>query len=264
MNNEPIPIVSWEVAGPAVIEPEMELEYDRQKRSSPAPSYPECCILCYQSRAVNLAIERCGATKVEPVLRGDLYEFTYKDKRIGIIQSGIGAPMAGLIVERLVVRGVKYILSVGTAGSLQYQDVKAGDIILCIKAVRSEGTSYHYLAPSRYSFPDPQLTKAAEKVLTEQGIRHKKGPSITIDGPYRMTISKARQLREEGVLAAEMEASAVFAISQFRKVKAAAMFTISDLATEDFKWQPKFDTDALQKGHETLFKACIETFASVK
>jgi len=172
--------------------------------------------------------------------------------------------VAALILESLIVRGIKYFLNVGTAGSLQYENVQPGDIVLCTKAVRNDGTSYHYLEPSKYSLPDKELTAQIEKVLKKQEISYKMGPTISIDAPYRWTLSKALQLRREGVLTSDMEASTVFAVSKFRKAKAAAIFAISDLATEDFKWEPKFHTDELKKGMEKLFKICVETFASVE
>jgi uridine phosphorylase len=259
-----IPIISWDTDGKSFVEPGAELTYQRQhKRLSPI-NFPDCCIICYQSRLIDIAKKQFKIKPLEYLLRDWLYEFSYNGKRIGIIQSGIGGPITALVLERLIVRNVKYFLSAGTAGSLQFNDVKTGDIILCTKAIRNEGTSYHYMAPSKYSYPDSDMAVNIEQALKKKDIPYQAGATVTTDAPYRWTVDKALQFRSEGVLVSEMEASTVFAVSKFRNVKSAAIFTISDLTTEDFKWEPKYHTEELEKGMKKLFMACIETFDLLK
>lgn len=142
-----IPITSWTTTGKVWIDPKKELEYDIQQGAS-TTKYSQSSILCYQNNLVNLAIERFNAKKIDRLLGCDYYEFVYKGKRIGIIKSGIGSPMATLMLERLIVRGVKRIINAGIAGSPQYEYIHPGDLILCTRAIRNEGTSYHYQKPS--------------------------------------------------------------------------------------------------------------------
>jgi len=253
-----IPITSWTTRGKVWIEPEKELEYDIQQ-GSPVLEYAESSIICYQRKLVNLAIEQFNARKVDGFLGCDYYEFSHKGKRIGIIRSGIGSPMAAVILERLIVRGIKRVINAGTAGTLQHEGIGTGDLVLCTKAVRNEGTSYHYQKPSKYSYPDKLLLKEIEDVLKEEKMAYHKGPTISIDAPYQFTVKEALRLREEGVLTSEMEASAVFAIAKFRKISAAALFIVSDLATKNFEWNPQFHSKELINGYERLFKVCTET-----
>ncbi|MFB0523055.1 MAG: nucleoside phosphorylase [Candidatus Bathyarchaeia archaeon] len=255
-----IPITSWTTKGTVWIDPEKELEYDIQQGAS-ARGYSESSVLCYQKDLVKIAIEEFSANKTGNHLGCDYYEFACRDKQIGIVQSGIGSPMAVLILERLIVRGVKRIINAGMAGALQYEGMLPGDLVLCTKAVRNEGTSYHYLEPSRYSYPDKSLVKKIEDVLKKERIPYHKGPTITIDAPYQFTVQEAIRLREEGVLTSEMEASAIFAVAKFRRISAAALFLISDLATENFEWNPQFHSSEVRKGFERLFKVCAETLA---
>ena len=114
----------------------------------------------------------------------------------------------------------KKVITVGIAGSLQYKNIKEGDIVLCTKAIRNEGTSYHYLKPSKYAYPDKNLLEKIESVLIKNNQTYHKGPSITIDAPYQFTIKEASRLRNEGVITSEMEASAIFAVAKFRNISA--------------------------------------------
>src|SRR3972149_5973600 len=112
-----IPITSWTTRGKVWIDPREELEYDIRHGTS-AERYSQSCILCFQRDLVSLAIEHSDAKKADRLLGCNYYEFIFKGKRIGIIQSGIGAPMAALILERLIVRGVDRVVSTGIRGSL--------------------------------------------------------------------------------------------------------------------------------------------------
>jgi len=254
------PIVSWTTKGKVWIDPKRELEYDIQQ-GAPARRYPTSAIICYQEPLIRLAIKRFHARRADRLLGSDFYEFVHRGTRIGIIRSGVGAPMAALILEWLIVRGVKRVINAGIAGSLQYKGINPGDLVLCTKAVRNEGTSYHYQRPSKYSYPSKSILKRIESVLREQDIPYHKGPTISIDGPYQYTIKECMRLRKERVLTSDMEASAIFAVAKFREVKAAAIFTISDLATKDFEWNPQFHSEGLTIGFGNLFKVCVEALA---
>jgi len=252
-----VPIVSWTTKGKVWIDPKRELE----RQGAPLRRYTTSAIMCYQEDMIKLAIERLHARKVDGFLGSDFYEIVHKGKRIGIIRSGVGAPVAALILEQLIVRGVKRVISAGIAGSLQYEGIRPGDLVLCTRAVRNEGTSYHYQRPSKYSYPSKSISKLIESTLREDEIPYRKGPTISIDGPYQYTIKECMRLRKEGVLTSDMEASAVFAVAKFRKVKAASIFTISDLATKDFEWNPQFHSKKLKMGYRNLLKVCVEALA---
>ena len=57
-------------------------------------------------------------------------------------------------MEELVALGCRRFVSIGTAGSLQ-PDLAVGDLLVCDRAIRDEGTSYHYQPAARYSYPSP-------------------------------------------------------------------------------------------------------------
>jgi uridine phosphorylase len=192
----------------------------------------------------------------------DYYEFFFKGKRIGIIQSGIGAPMATLILERLIVRGVERVISTGIAGALRNEGIDPGDLVLCTKAVRNEGTSYHLPEAVKVFLPRQAISKRNRRCAQKRKkMPYHKGPTISIDGPYQFSIKEAKRLRRENVITSNMEASAIFAVAKFRKISAASLFVISDLATKNFEWPPQFHSSQVKRGFKRLFKVCAETLA---
>jgi uridine phosphorylase len=168
---------------------------------------------------------------------------------------GVGSPAAAVMLEELIAWGVKEFVSMGTAGSLR-ADLPPGSLVLCTSAFRDEGTSHHYQNDNEQSFPDPNLTARLEESLDSKGLVFVKGPSWTIDAIYRETSLEVLEFRKKGALVVEMEASALFAIAAFRKVRLAACFSVSDTLAE-LKWRPEFHTETTLEGLERLFHAAV-------
>lgn len=159
------------------------------------------------------------------------------------------------MLEELIAFGVKKFVSMGSAGTLQ-RSLKIGDVVVCDKAIRDEGTSHHYLESSKFAFASEPLTARLEQVLVEKKVEFIKGPSWTVDSPYRETVAEARQYQSEGVLTVEMEASALFAVAQYRNVKVAAAFVVSD-SLADLKWSPQFHDERKVKNLELLLECAV-------
>lgn len=184
-----------------------------------------------------------------------------KGQNIGIYQMrGIGAPNAVTFFEELIALGGREFINLGIAGGLQ-QEQNFGDIIVCDRAIRDEGTSHHYLNTEKYAYPSQILTEKVKRQLEQQNIPFKIGVSWTIDAPYRETLAEIDSYRKEGVQTVEMEAAALFAVAQFRKVDLAAMFTISDLLTNS-KWKPKFSSSKVKNGLNMLITTAIQVLAN--
>lgn len=129
--------------------------------------------------------------------------------------------------------------------------------MVCEKAIRDEGTSHHYTKHSKYSYAGKEITKKIISVLKKNKIKHFLGTSWTVDAPYRETIEEAKQYQEEGVATVEMEASALFAVAEYRKVQLGSIVTISDSLAE-LQWKPKFKTKRTNQGLEKLYKTAVE------
>lgn len=200
-------------------------------------------------------LKRHKATRVQRFY-GEMYLLNETKNKIAIVvKFGVGAPVVVTLLDELIAFGVKRFVSIGTAGTLQ-KNIKVGDLLVCEKAIRDEGTSYHYLRPSKYAYASKRMTKRIKSTLDVLGQKYFVGTSWTIDAPYRETVAEARQYQKEGVATVDMEASALFAVAEYRGVQMGAMFTVSDSLAE-LQWSPKFHFKKTRGGLEILYKVAL-------
>jgi uridine phosphorylase len=120
------------------------------------------------------------------------------------------------VAEELFTSGCELLVSVTSAG----QVAGAGDppyFVLIEKALRDEGTSYHYLPPADFSHVSPQLLSTLEGVLGDAPVPVYRGATWTTDAPFRETASALAHSRELGIMAVEMEAAALYAFAEARQ-----------------------------------------------
>lgn len=170
------------------------------------------------------------------------------DKKLLIIKLPAGAPSTAMAVEEARANGAKEFLILGTAGGLR-KELQVADVVLCTGAVRDEGTSHHYIRESEYAFPDRRLTAKLERQLIKNKIAFHKGTTWSIDAPFAETREEVKHYQKKGVLTVEMEAAALFAVAEKRRVKAAAIFTISDKL--DKEWSG-FQKEYKESGYDRL------------
>lgn len=165
-----------------------------------------------------------------------MYGLGETDEHVGVVGGfGIGAPMTAIVVEELHALGADSFCIVGGCGTLQ-SSVSPGELIVADRAIRDEGTSYHYLEPADTVAASPTLVTELERQADETGRTTHTGPTWTTDAFYRETIAEIEQYTAEGVLTVEMEAAALFAIAQMRAFTAGAIFAPFDRLTDD-SWE---------------------------
>ena len=239
-----------------VFEPRHFIEYMKEQGWSPDYPVPEGVILCFHRRLFNHIKEK-HETVVYDSAVGSLMLLP-ETKGIGVVPPdgiGIGAPGAVTRLQEYIALVCKRFIAIGIAGSLQ-KDVEIGSLVVCEKAIRDEGTSHHYVAPAKYAAASEGLTGKIKKALDEQEAKYHVGTSWTVDAPYRETVEEARQYQKEGVATVEMEAAALFAVAEYRKVEMGALFSISD-SLADLKWKPAFHSQKTQKGLEFLYEVAV-------
>ena len=242
-----------------IFSPEDLHVYRNSTNSGNALRCPENIILCYSPGLMNYIKDTYAITEVR-LSGGTLYSLSETSTPIGVMGNfGFGAPVAVTLSEVLIAAGVKRMINIGVAGTLQ-KHIDIGDIVVCEKAIRDEGTSYHYLEPDTYAYPHPELTGQIKKILAKNGMEYFTGPSWTIDAPYRETIAEVLKYQEEGVLTVEMEASALFALGVHRNIEVGAIFTISD-SLADLKWRPEFQSERTIKGLEAIFEVALNSLS---
>ncbi len=182
----------------------------------------ERCVLCFFTEAIERILKdhpfRIAAQFKSESNEFPLYELDYRGEKLALMQAGVGAPIAAAQIEELTAFGCRKFIACGGCGVLQ-KEIAVGHLIIPTAAVRDEGTSYHYVKPSREIQADPRAIDAIEKVLLERSVPFIKAKTWTTDAFYRETAAKIRKRKEEGCVTVEMEASAYMAASQFNNVE---------------------------------------------
>jgi uridine phosphorylase len=232
------------------------LKYHSARGSYKKFKPPEGVIFCYSARLLNYILKNHKTERIRKFY-GEMYLLKETKGKIGIMaEFGIGAPVVVTIMDELSAFGIKKFISIGTAGGLQ-KNLKIGDLVVCEKSIRDEGTSYHYLKHSKYASASKTITSKIKKTLDMHEVKYYSGVSWTIDAPYRETIAELKKYRKEGVLTVEMELSALFALAKYRGVEMGAILTVSDLLSE-YGWSPKFHLKKTQIGLETLYRVGLD------
>jgi uridine phosphorylase len=205
---------------------------------------PHTIIIGYQRAAIDALLKRYRHVKVAGFF-GDVQLLKTRGQPLGVLQPvGPGAPIIAAALEELIAFGVRRFVSIGLAGGLS-SDLRAGDVVIADRALRDEGTSYHYLPPAPSVEADPALVLDIRAALSARRVVHSIGASWTTDAPYRETRREVAAHRYAGVKTVEMEAAAVFAAGQRLGVPTAAVFVIGDRLA-DLVWQPPADPRVLQ------------------
>lgn len=163
--------------------------------------------------------------------------------------------MSAGLMEELIPYGVRHFIACGGAGTLR-SDLRVGQVILPTAAVRDEGTSYHYLAPSREVAAQPPVNDVLRRVLIEREVPFVEGKTWTTDAPYRETKAKIMMRREEGCVTVEMETAAMLAVAAFRGVAFGQyLYAGDDVGGETWNargWSKRTDV------REALFELALE------
>jgi uridine phosphorylase len=139
----------------------------------------------------------------------------HKGTPVALVSPGVGAPAAVTSLEVTIALGATHIIGCGGAGIVK-PGFDVGHVIVPTGAIRDEGTSYHYAAHDTPVAPHPRALAAIDDVLTELGVPHDRGLTWTTDAIFRETAGKVARRREQGCIAVEMEAAAMFACAAFR------------------------------------------------
>ncbi len=152
---------------------------------------------------------------------------------------GVGAPMAVMCLEKLIVLGAKRIILYGWCGSLQ-KKLRAMDVLVPAEAVCEEGTSPHYQpGRNRMTAPSPALRSQLCTVLSAADIDFQQGKAWTTDAPYRETSRKVAEYATQSIYGVDMEYSALCTVAAFRGVELAAVMLVSDELRRQ-PWQPRY------------------------
>lgn len=194
-----------------------------------------------KAHKITQVAEFISATKKYPV-----YIVNYKGEEICICQAPVGAAASTQILDWLIGYGVKKVISAGSCGALV--ELPENTFLVPVKALRDEGTSYHYLPPSRYVELNQIVLNAMEKALTKMNYPYTECITWTTDGFYRETRDKILYRKEEGCMVVEMECAALAACAELREIEfGQLLFTADTLANVDAYDERDWGAESFEK-----------------
>jgi uridine phosphorylase len=169
---------------------------------------------------------------------------------------GGGSPMTVELAEEFAAMGVQCMILMTWGGILQ-SDLEPGDIVVIDRAIRDEGTSYHYLPPARYVNADAALADELVRAIQSRGGTCARGTTWTTDAPFRETEDEIRQYQTEGVKTVEMESAGLFTIGQVRKIPVVSVVVGMDKLAE-FRWQVPENLSQIMHSLELVYRASLD------
>lgn len=224
---------------PSVFRPTALLREARRQKRLEAVQVPPLCMLDPDGDIVRRLREDGRATPDPswPCYHTQMDRFDLAGESAGIIGCAVGAPFAVLIAEELFASGCQLLLSLTSAGQIAAAGTPPYFVVID-RALRDEGTSYHYAAPSDFAAADPALVASAAAAIRAAGLNAVTGASWTTDAPFRETEAAIEAARARGILAVEMEAAALYAFAQAARVRVLCLAHVTNRmgqAHEDFE-----------------------------
>lgn len=201
----------------SAFKPENLLREARRQQSIPEGEVPSVCVLDPDGDIVRnlVAAQQARRNPHWACYHTQLYDVDYEGIRFGLIGCAVGASFAVLVAEQLFVSGCRLLISMTSAGQILPRG-HPPYFVLIEKALRDEGTSYHYLPPSDYCFLNTALRDRLSGAFSSLAVPVYGGATWTTDAPFRETDLAIDQARALGVLAVEMEAAALYAFAETR------------------------------------------------
>ena len=204
-----IPILEYDDSSQEVIEPDHDWTAGR---------LPEKCLFAFLGDVVHKYAEKNGAEVAETLITVShdikIYVLHEEEEDICLVQSPIGAAASAQVLDTLISCGCRKVIAVGSCGVLA--DLEENAFIVPDKALRAEGTSYHYLPASRYIELDKEPISVMEETFRKFDLPFVTCTTWSTDGFFRETKDMVKYRLEEGCSVVEMECAALAACSRKR------------------------------------------------
>lgn len=249
-------------SSPSVFTPAALLREARRQKGQAAVDVPSVCVLDPDGDIVRRLRNtgRSQALKDWPCYHTILDIFTSAGQTLGIVGCAVGAPFAVLVAEELFASGCRLLVSLTSAGQIT-PAMPIPYFMVIDRALRDEGTSYHYTAPSEYAEAEPRLVAKAVEALMKKGLPAMVGSSWTTDAPFRETSEAIEIARLKGVLAVEMEAAALYAFARAKNAKVLCLAHVTNAMGQNGQDFEKGEADGTADALAIL-EAIVTQFAN--
>jgi purine-nucleoside phosphorylase len=183
------------------------------------------------------------------------YTGAYKGTQVSVQTTGMGAPSAAIVVEELAMLGARVVIRIGTCGGTR-EDIKPTDLVVADAAAAFDGTTRQYMGEG---YEPKASNRVVRALVAAAGARYHVGPVATEDALYAVTPQTREQLAARGLLAQEMEASAIFTVAALRGLEAGCLLTVSNAAGQ----HERLSDDALVPAIDRMIEVALEAAATL-
>lgn len=207
----------------------------------PVENFPETVISIFSHDLFYKIVEFLGGKEIAHTVdvdgRWPVYRVRYKNRSFAMYKARLGAPACVGCFEDIIPMGAKRVILLGNCGVLD-KTIEDCGIIIPNRAIRDEGTSYHYAPASDYIQVNRKYIDLFRSVLESYGYPYRLGTTWTTDAFYRETRGKIAQRREMGAICVEMECAAMQAMCDFRNVDFFQFLYAGD-NLDHSQWEPR-------------------------
>jgi len=189
---------------------------------------------------------------------------TYRGTLVSVQTSGMGTPSLSIVVEELLRLGARRLVRVGTCGGIA-PGLRTGDLVIATAACPVDGATATYLHGEPYApAADFEMTRALVDAAAAAGVPARTGLVASVDVFYNADADYAQRWRDRGVLAFEMEASALFylatrAAAQGSDVRAGCALTVSDVLGDEVTTEESYlPLDELDRAIDRMIGVALE------
>jgi purine-nucleoside phosphorylase len=164
-----------------------------------------------------------------------------------------------IVVEELIRLGAKRLIRVGTCGGIA-KGLRTGELVIATAACPVDGATATYLHGEPYALAaDFELTRALVEAAAAADLTARTGLVASVDVFYNTDPDYAQRWRDRGVLAFEMEASALFYLAARDGVQAACALTVSDVLGDDVTTEESYlPLDELNRAIDSMIAVALE------
>lgn len=227
--------------------------------NKPINNFPKIAVSCFSIVTFERLVKELKGIKISSTCTANMeipiYEVNYKGIKVALFMSYVGAAGCVAIMEDVFAMGAEKLIIFGTCGVLD-SSIEDCSVIIPNRAIRDEGTSFHYAPPSDEIGVNLKYIDIFTNILDRYKLKYNIGKVWTTDGIYRETRDKVNLRKLQGCICVDMECSAIAALAQFREKDIFHFFYAADnLDCEDW------DARSLSNEANPLQKDRIATLA---
>lgn len=229
IDKKEFPILEFDEAEVATLNPSSLREENFSTNKMIITFFPEVITRLIEEKQIIL----------ERTIQGEnpVYIYKYVDSDILLTLGQVGCPACGGNLDLFNALGVNKVMFCGGGGVLD-KTIEVGTILVVQGAIRDEGFSYHYVAPSRVIYSDEKIVNKISSFLSKKEIKYISGLTWTTDAIFRETKDRVALRRSEGAKIVEMEQAGCIAVAQFRKFDYGALIYGGDDVSSD-EWDKR-------------------------